>query len=277
MQPSPVLVTTFIGALQGSISVLLTLLPGYLSARWGVIDHPTAKSISDLCSSLFLPCLIIVQTGPELTVAELRRLWIIPVWGLLSTIIAHLIGWAGQHTFRLPYWTILAAGRPDSNSIPFLLLQSLKYTGVIDALKQPGEDAGGTLRRAQTYVLLNAVVQQTFTFQLGPAIISRDRQRKNNSDRERSEGELGIARDSERAQLLHTRDAQSYGTLQDYPNALRPLEDIPRVQRPAVIRRLVNMFKLAMSYLSPPLIGALIALFLGVSHILRTLTEHRNN
>ncbi len=72
--------------------------------------------------------------GPELTTSNLSRLWIIPLWGLMSTIVAHLIGWSGQALLRLPHWTIVAAGRPKPNALPLLLVQSLQYTGVLDDL-----------------------------------------------------------------------------------------------------------------------------------------------
>lgn len=109
---------TSLGALEGAVSVLLTCLAGYVAVRRGLLNRLTVKQVSKLCTALFLPCLLIVQMGPELTVSSLSRYWIIPLWGLFSTAVGYLIGWAGQRLFGLKYWTIIACGRPNSNVLP---------------------------------------------------------------------------------------------------------------------------------------------------------------
>ena len=86
----------FLGALQGTISVLLTLLSGYVASQLGLLDPHTIHRLSMLCSNLFLPCLIITQMGPAITIDQLHRVWIIPVWGLVSSALAHLIGFLGK-------------------------------------------------------------------------------------------------------------------------------------------------------------------------------------
>jgi hypothetical protein len=87
---------TVIGALEGAISVLLTLGAGFVACQHGLLDKSSTKKLSHLCSVLFLPCLLIVQMGPQLTPDMLKRAWVIPLWGLLSTAMAHLFGWAGK-------------------------------------------------------------------------------------------------------------------------------------------------------------------------------------
>ena len=64
---------------------------------------------------------------------------------------------------------------PGANVLPLLLLQSLEQTGVLDTLSRRGENVAGTLQHAKGLVLLNAVLQETVTFQLAPGIIARDR------------------------------------------------------------------------------------------------------
>ena len=151
------LTAVLLGALQGTLAVLLTTYAGYLAAspRLGLLDRPTVARISRLGSSLFLPALIISSTGPQLTVKSIARLWIMLVWAVLSSAIAHGIGWAGQKVLGLEHWTILAAGRANSNALPLLLLESLKSTGVLDVFEMEGSN---TLQRARTIVLLNSIV-----------------------------------------------------------------------------------------------------------------------
>jgi auxin efflux carrier family protein len=39
--------------------------------------------------------------GPELTPSNLSQLWIVPVWGFLSTAVAHAMGWIGVKLFKV--------------------------------------------------------------------------------------------------------------------------------------------------------------------------------
>ncbi|OCH86382.1 hypothetical protein OBBRIDRAFT_761455 [Obba rivulosa] len=275
MSPDGSFLSSFLGALQGTISVLLTVLAGYAFARPGKLDHTTVRRISKLCANLFLPCLIIEQMGPQLTAEKLARLWVVPVWGLASTLLAHLIGWAGQAVLRLPYWTIVAAGRPNTTALPLLLLQALASTGVLDALGD-GEDAGTTLRRAKAMILLNVIVQQTFTFQTAPAILKRDDGRKKDAeDGNRLRTGPGrtspIVQDHEHVGLLHDHDGMEDDEQIDYHDALNPIEDTPDLHWPLCLGPLEKPVKAIYSYMSPPLIGAIIALFLGMIPPLNSL------
>jgi predicted permease len=86
----------FLGALQGTIAVLLTLLSGFVSSRVGLLDPLTIRRLSKLCSNVFLPSLIITQVSPAITIGELHKVWMMPVWGLVSSILAHFIGFLGK-------------------------------------------------------------------------------------------------------------------------------------------------------------------------------------
>lgn len=267
------LISTFSGALQGTVSVLLTLLAGYIMARRGFLDHKTVRNVSKLCTSLFLPCLIVESMGPQLTASNLRAVWIIPLWGLFSTILAHAVGWLGQRVFKLPYWTIAASGRPNSNALPLLLLQSLESTGVLDTLSRPGEDVSATLARAKSLILLNAIVQQTITFQFTPSIIERDSDHSKDNDPESQDrlrpgpGQLTtVVQDQERVGLL---DDYEHGSgdpgAEGYSGALNDIADQPDVHWPHRIRFLEKPLKTIWAGMSPPLIGAILALVIGVS------------
>lgn len=282
---SSTLFSAFSGAFQGSISVLLTLLAGYIMARRGYLTHETTRHVSKLCTTLFLPCLIVEQMGPQLTVSKLADVWIIPLWGLASTILAHGVGYIGKRVMRLPYWTVAACGRPNSNALPLLLLQSLEHTGVLDTLSQRGESVKDTLERAKSLILLNAIVQQIFTFQLAPSIMARDDRHKHSEDGPDSQDRLrpgpgrltSIVQDPERVGLLHdeyddedengeedaelTRAERCRGGRQ----AVEDIADHPDVHWPERLRLIEKPVKKIVSLISPPLSGAIIALVIGVS------------
>ncbi|CCM05453.1 uncharacterized protein FIBRA_07673 [Fibroporia radiculosa] len=271
MSTAHTVLETFLGALQGTVSVLLTFLAGYIVARRGTVDQATIKHISNLCTSLFLPSLLVVQMGPELTASSLARYWIIPLWGLATTVLAHLVGWAGQRLFGLKHWTIVACGRPNSNALPLLLLQSLEATGVLELLSADGENVAETLRRAQSLLLLNAVVQQVLTFQFAPAVLLLDDGHSKPLPDALRPGPgrlLPIVQDEERVGLLgdqedDERDEDAVGG-NGIGDALIPIAEIPDMHWPKPIAPLAKPVKLVWSYMSAPLIGAIIAFILGM-------------
>ena len=278
---SKTLLETFSGAFQGSISVLLTLLAGYIMARRGYLDHQTVRNVTKLCTTLFLPCLIVEEMGPELTVGKLSTVWIIPLWGLVSTLFAHAIGYLGKRVMKLPYWTVVACGRPNSNALPLLLLQSLEHTGVLDTLSRSGESVSETLNRAKSLILLNAIVQQTFTFQLAPSIMARDDGHKHDDDDDpESQDRLrpgpgrltSVVQDSERVGLLHDHEYDGSDNSDEtragesvYARAIDDIADQPNIHWPRHIKFLEKPIKKACSSISPVLLGAIVALIIGVS------------
>lgn len=298
------LLSTFFGALQGSISVLFTLFIGYRMARWGYMDHRTVRRVAKLNTDLFLPCLIVEQMGPGLTARRLAADWVVPLWGLASSILGHVLGYAGKRALALPYWTIVACGRPNANVLPLLLLQSLEHTGVLDTLSRRGENVAGTLRRAKGLVLLNAVVQETVTFQLAPGIIARDRApaKSRHGRRYDPEGHAGAdsAEERERERLRpdprrvpsDLRDPGHVGWLEDEDAVQgqgdsRPssedgsthrhtLDDIADHQGsgrycPRPLQFLERPTEVFHHYVSPPLLGAVLALIIGASPASSTL------
>jgi predicted permease len=56
----------FVGALQASISVLLTIFYGVLAAQFKLLSGNAAKEVSNTCVKLFLPALLIYKIGSEL-------------------------------------------------------------------------------------------------------------------------------------------------------------------------------------------------------------------
>ncbi len=58
--------TSFLGALQASLSVLLTIGYGVIAAQFDLLKGPATKQISRLCVRLFLPALLITNVGSQL-------------------------------------------------------------------------------------------------------------------------------------------------------------------------------------------------------------------
>ena len=60
------ILTSFSGALQASLSVLLVIFYGVIASQFNLIDNASAKKVSQLSVKLFLPFLLITKLGKEL-------------------------------------------------------------------------------------------------------------------------------------------------------------------------------------------------------------------
>jgi len=60
-------VIPFTGALQASLAVLLTIFYGVIAAQFDLLTEKSAKDISKACVRLFLPALLIVNVGQQLS------------------------------------------------------------------------------------------------------------------------------------------------------------------------------------------------------------------
>ena len=60
------IVASFLGALQASISVLLTIFYGVIAAQFKLLSESSSKEISKTCVRLFLPALLIHNVGSQL-------------------------------------------------------------------------------------------------------------------------------------------------------------------------------------------------------------------
>jgi len=71
--PGSGLLEPFLGALQASLSVLLTIFYGVVATQFNLINDKTAKQISQLCVKLFLPALLITNIGSQLSLETFGR------------------------------------------------------------------------------------------------------------------------------------------------------------------------------------------------------------
>ena len=70
----------FVGAFQASLSVLLTIFYGVLTAQFGLISESAARDVSKACVRLFLPCLLITNVGAQLNPETVHKHLSIQCW-----------------------------------------------------------------------------------------------------------------------------------------------------------------------------------------------------
>lgn len=78
------LLESFLGALQASLAVLLTISYGVVAAQFKLLDHPSAKKISSVAVRLFLPALLITKVGSELHLDTAARY--IPILSMFLSV-----------------------------------------------------------------------------------------------------------------------------------------------------------------------------------------------
>jgi auxin efflux carrier family protein len=83
------LLQSFLGALQASLSVLLTLSYGVLAAHLRLIHDYSVKDVSNLCVKMFLPALLLTNIGSQLSVDKIDNY--APVFGM-SRYLGHAVG-----------------------------------------------------------------------------------------------------------------------------------------------------------------------------------------
>lgn len=207
------LIQPFLGALQACTSVLLTLLYGVISRQAGLLGDTSINQMSGVCVKVFLPALIMVKLGSELSLdiathyipifgtremnpalqflknhlALIQRENL--VWALLYILISIGIGYLFTRCLRLPVWVTPALAFNNTSSLPLLLLQTLHATGSLKLIMMPGQSESDCLNRAQSYLLICAVVSNTMSYALGPRMLRPSRKIKRRASVESQNGQ----------------------------------------------------------------------------------------
>ncbi len=84
------LLESFLGALQASLSVILTIFYGVIASQFDLLDKSSGKAISKVCVRMFLPALLITKVGSELHSNTVMRY--VPILSrLMRSLFCHRI------------------------------------------------------------------------------------------------------------------------------------------------------------------------------------------
>ncbi|KAJ9668597.1 hypothetical protein H2201_001239 [Coniosporium apollinis] len=167
------LLTSFLGALQASLAVLLTLSYGVIATQFGLLSESSAKDISKTCVRLFLPALLIHNVGSQLDSDTGTRYIPVLLWSITYNVLSMLLGMTVTKIFKLPSWVTPAIAFNNTTSLPLLLVQSLQSTGILSSLLMGSSDnTSEAVDRAKSYFLVNAIVSNSLTFALGPKLLN---------------------------------------------------------------------------------------------------------
>ncbi|KAL8841685.1 MAG: hypothetical protein Q9176_003080 [Flavoplaca citrina] len=163
------LAVSFLGALQASLSVLLTIGVGVLASQFSILNQASTKELSTVCVRIFLPCLLISNLGENLSPDSAVRYASILV--RMPAMIAPRL----DPLLTLPAWVTPALSFNNTTSLPLLLVQSLASTGILEALLMSDTDTtSAAIDRAKSYFLVGAIVSNSLTFSLGPRLLDHE-------------------------------------------------------------------------------------------------------
>ncbi|KAF2864732.1 auxin efflux carrier [Massariosphaeria phaeospora] len=165
------LMVPFMGAIQASVSVLLTIFFGVLCAQFNLLSGRSAKEVSSTCVRVFLPALLIYKVGSNLQQGTAVRYLPVLIWAVVYNVISMLLGVAATRILKLPSWVTPAIAFNNTTSLPLLLIQSLNATGILATILQDGDNAADAIDRAESYFLINSMVSNSLTFALGPRLL----------------------------------------------------------------------------------------------------------
>ncbi|KAJ4299348.1 hypothetical protein N0V90_004593 [Kalmusia sp. IMI 367209] len=168
------LLSSFVAAIQASLSVLLVISYGGIAAHLELLDSKNGKAISKICVKMFLPALLLVKLGSEMHAGSAHRYLIVVIWALIAHTISFLIGIAAHVLFKMPDWITCAIMFNNTTSYPLLLIQSLDETGILKVLMGEGESTRDMIERAKSYFLVFSTISSCLTFAVGPRLIDTE-------------------------------------------------------------------------------------------------------
>jgi len=120
---------SFLGALQASLAVLLTISYGAIASRFNLLKESSSRDISKTCVRLLLPALLITNVGKELHADTVHRyvpvLSKLPQHAIWQYLITSQSGPSFTH-FSQWAWVGSSNGRLNSLRGPYLLSASSK-------------------------------------------------------------------------------------------------------------------------------------------------------
>ena len=81
------------------------------------------------------------------------------------------MGLVATRMLKLPTWVTPSVAFNNATSWPLLLIQTLETAGVLSVLLPEGDSSGAAVKRAQSYLLVGAIVSNTVAFAVGPRLM----------------------------------------------------------------------------------------------------------
>ncbi|KAB8291300.1 hypothetical protein EYC80_009986 [Monilinia laxa] len=171
--PADGTIPVFLGALQASLTVLLTISYGVVASRFNLLKEPSTRDISKTAIRLLLPALLITNVGEELNADTAYRYVPVLIWALVYTLSSIALGMLLKRAFKFPAWCVPAISFNNTTALPLLLVQALDTAGILSSLTMSDSDtSAAALNRAKSYFLVSSMVGNSLTFAFGPRLLA---------------------------------------------------------------------------------------------------------
>ncbi|KAF4984500.1 hypothetical protein FZEAL_348 [Fusarium zealandicum] len=265
------LVGSFVGAIQASASVLLTIFYGIIAAQTKLLSVETGRQISRVCINMFLPALLIVNLGSQIQASNAILYIPILTWALAYNLLSIGTGYILTQCFSLPKWFTPAVSFNNTTSFPLLLIQSLGSAGVLSSLAKSDDDSeSDMIERAKSYFLVSSVISNMLTFGLGGDLLGTndqdpvDEMDQNLRDRAGQDSEDADSAQQNQDDQPDEHTSLLPGQLPRY--AEQAAQGTAKAQH-AIFDRLHPQLQHALArvtrFISPPALGALLGLLLA--------------
>lgn len=176
----------------------------------------------------------------------------------------------------LPNWATPALAFNNTTSLPLLLIQSLEATGILETIIREGDSSSDAVARAQSYFLINSLVNNSLTFALGPRLLKPGDEDAPDKDDESNDGSEDEEDEQDQADGNHdlideettllpshqVHSANKYGK-KAYWKGRKHWDNLPSWAQ--------SILDVAWQFANAPLLGALIGAFIGLIPALHRL------
>jgi predicted permease len=172
-------------------------------------------------------------------------------------------------------WIIAASASNNGNAMPLLLLSALGTTTAMDHVVRNGESLDKAIDRGKGYVLIYALVQQTWTLGVVPHLLRWDKERKA-KDGPQNDGleDGGITTEEETTRLLDDNEydqsapeAPRPNSSSDFRNSNSKPAHLPEhAERGLRVLKgnLSTLWTQVQRFLTPPIVGIILAVTFGL-------------
>lgn len=165
---------TGLASVESSVSVIAILGFGYFCRKKNIVTDAGEVFVSKLSTHIFLPCLLITEMGPHMTIESITQYWPLLLAPMIILAFTYFIGnTIGHKLFGFPKYITAGVMFNNTTSLPLLMLKALGTTGALDVLIPQDGKLEDVVKKANAYVLLVSIVHTIARFSIGPIIMGQ--------------------------------------------------------------------------------------------------------
>lgn len=176
---TPLALEIFWVACKAVLKVFFIAAVGCWARRKGLLDAKTAKTMSKLNGTVFLPCLLFVSLGRSVTIDQLRDVWLLPLTATWNIALGATFGAMLLRLLRVPDGfrgpAVAASAFGNSLALPVVLISSIiGEGGRVGRIVFTKEDQAAAMLYLGAYMTSLTILMWT----VGPAMMVAEKEGK---------------------------------------------------------------------------------------------------